>query len=121
MVTQPEARRGVPLNRAFDSTEEFLHDVPSDVLAEVMAHGETEQTDKIGNQPCPFDTWPDIPTRFVLCRDDRFFPAAYLRRVARERLGIEHPDEIGGGQCPAFSRPAELVAALERIRVEELS
>lgn len=113
-------RRGVPLNRDFDATEEFLHDVPADVLAVVMAHGEPQQTDKIGEQPCPFTAWPDIPTRFILCRDDRFFPADYLRRVARERLGIESPDEIGGGHCPAFSRPRELVDALERIRHEEL-
>ena len=40
-------------------------------------------------------------------RDDRMFPPRYLRRVARERLGIT-PDEIDGGHTPALSRPQEL-------------
>jgi hypothetical protein len=53
-----------------------------------------------------------VPTRYLLCRDDRLFPAAWTRRVVRERLGIA-PDEIGGGHCPALSRPQELADRLE--------
>jgi pimeloyl-ACP methyl ester carboxylesterase len=56
-----------------------------------------------------------VPTKFVLCRDDRFFPAEFLGRVVRERLGIE-PDEITSGHLPALSQPAELVRLLERYR-----
>jgi pimeloyl-ACP methyl ester carboxylesterase len=63
-------------------------------------------------EPWPLDAWPDVPTRFLLCRDDRFFPASFLRRVARERLGIT-PDEIDGGHCVALSRPVELADRLE--------
>jgi hypothetical protein len=51
----------------------------------------------------------------VLSRDDRFFPAEWMRGVVKDRLGIE-PDEIDGGHCPALSRPQELVDLLERIR-----
>ena len=57
--------------------------------------------------------WPDVPTRFLLCRDDRFFPAAFQRRVVRERLGFE-PDEMDGGHLPALSRPHELTQRLLR-------
>lgn len=42
---------------------------------------------------------PSIPTHLVLCRDDRFFPAAWLRNVVRARLRIE-PDELGSGHNP---------------------
>jgi len=63
-------------------------------------------------EPWPLAAWPDVPTRFLLCRDDRFFPTAFLRRVAEERLGIT-PDEIDGGHCVALSRPVELADRLE--------
>ena len=43
------------------------------------------------------DAWPDVPTRFLLCRDDRMFPASFQRRMVRERLGIV-PDEMAGGR-----------------------
>jgi pimeloyl-ACP methyl ester carboxylesterase len=52
-----------------------------------------------------------VPTRFIACRDDRFFPAAWLRGVVRDRLGIE-PAEIPGGHCAFLSRPRALAAAL---------
>jgi pimeloyl-ACP methyl ester carboxylesterase len=63
------------------------------------------------SEPAPFTAWPDVPTRLILCRDDRLFPASYVRRVARERLGIT-PDEIAGGHTPALSRPEELAGRL---------
>jgi phenylalanine-4-hydroxylase len=50
-------------------------------------------------------------------RDDRMFPATWMREVVRERLGIE-PDEIDGGHCPALSRPHELAERLEMYRGE---
>ena len=52
-----------------------------------------------------------MPTRFLLCRDDRFFPADFQRRVVRERLGIV-PDEMDGGHLPALPAPQELADRL---------
>jgi pimeloyl-ACP methyl ester carboxylesterase len=63
----------------------------------------------------PSPAWPEVPTRFLLCRDDRFFPPEFLRRVVRERLGIV-PDEIDGSHCVALSRPRELADRLEGYR-----
>lgn len=57
--------------------------------------------------------WPEVPTRFVLCRQDRVLPPDFLRGVVRERLGIE-PEEIDGSHCVALSRPAALADVLER-------
>jgi hypothetical protein len=42
-----------------------------------------------------------------VARDDRFFPAEFQRRIARERLGIE-ADEMPGGHLVALSQPDEL-------------
>ncbi|MGY1653364.1 alpha/beta fold hydrolase [Geodermatophilus sp. SYSU D01119] len=53
-----------------------------------------------------------MPTRVLAGRDDRFFPPALQRRVARERLGLE-VGEVAGGHLCALSRPAELAACLD--------
>lgn len=92
----------------------FYHDVPGALAEEAVRHGR-RQAESIGDAPWPLDAWPAVPVRFLLCRDDRLFPAAWLRGVVRERLGIT-PDEIDGGHCPALARPAELVDRLETFR-----
>jgi pimeloyl-ACP methyl ester carboxylesterase len=55
--------------------------------------------------------WPEVPTRFLLCRQDRLFPPDLQRRVAQARLGII-PDEIDSGHLPALSQPKELARRL---------
>jgi pimeloyl-ACP methyl ester carboxylesterase len=88
----------------------FYHDVSPELASEALKRGR-EQSDTPTREPWPLDGWPDVPTRFVLCRDDRLLPADFLRRVVRERLGIA-PDELDGGHCIALSRPAELAERL---------
>ena len=88
---------------AGDPVAVFYHDVPPALAEEALNHGRG-QAEAPGSEPFPLAAWPDVPTRYLLCRDDRLFPAAWSRRVARERLGLE-PDEIAGGHCPALSRP----------------
>lgn len=92
----------------------FLHDVPPDLAAEALRRGRDQSSTPMEG-PWPLTAWPDVPTRFLLCRDDRFFPAGFMRRVVRERLGIS-PDEIDGSHCVALSRPADLVERLEAYR-----
>jgi pimeloyl-ACP methyl ester carboxylesterase len=99
-----------------DLTELFLHDVPDDVAAGSAEHV-VPQAEGVFADPWPLDAWPDVPTRFLLCRDDRFFPAEFQRRVVRERLGFE-PDEMDGGHLPALSRPHELAQRLLRYLAE---
>jgi pimeloyl-ACP methyl ester carboxylesterase len=106
---------GRELGAEFDPIAEFLHDVPADVVA-ASIHHVRNQSGTPFEQPWPLDTWPDVPTRFLLCRDDRFFPAEFQRRVVEERLGIT-PDEIDGGHLPALSRPRELAQCLEAYRL----
>jgi len=108
-------RDGRSVDGDFDAMEEFLHDVAPEVAAELMARGQRPQSGTPFEKPWPLDAWPDVPTRFLLCRDDRFFPAAFMRRVVRERLAIT-PDEIDGGHLPALARPRELVERLEAYR-----
>ena len=119
---QPQARRaqaerdGRSVDGEFDPVAEFLHDVPSDVIAAGWDHV-SEQSDAPFATPWPLDAWPDVPTRFVLGRHDRFFPADFQRRQVHERLGIE-PDEIDTGHLPALAKPKELASMLLRYEAE---
>ena len=101
---RPPARDGRDPDELVDQM--FLHDVPADVVAESVAHL-YEQSGTPFERPWPLAAWPAVPTRFLLCRDDRFFPAEFQRRVVRERLGIV-PDEMSGGHLPALAHPVEL-------------
>jgi pimeloyl-ACP methyl ester carboxylesterase len=103
-------REGRDPDREFDPVEMFLHDVPHDVAARSAEHVRTQSETPFA-QPWPLDAWPAVPTRFVLCRHDRLFPAEFQRRVVRERLGIV-PDEIDSGHLPALSRPDDLATRL---------
>jgi pimeloyl-ACP methyl ester carboxylesterase len=99
----------------FDVKHTFFHDVPPDVTAEAFRRGAKQQSDTPFQKPWPLRAWPQVPTKFLLCREDRFFPAPFMRRVVKERLGFT-PDEMEGGHLVALSRPAELVERLEAYR-----
>jgi pimeloyl-ACP methyl ester carboxylesterase len=89
----------------------FYQDVPPELASEALKRGREQSEARMG-EASPLKSWPDVPTRVLLCREDRLFLPAYLRRVARERLGTT-PDEIDGGHAPALSRPKELAERLE--------
>ncbi len=108
-------RDGRSLDSEFDVVSEFFHDVPEDVRAEVLARGEPRQSDTPFQKPWPLAGWPDVATKAIICRHDRFFPADFQRRVLRERLGIT-AEEMDGGHCAAWSRPIELASRLDRLR-----
>jgi pimeloyl-ACP methyl ester carboxylesterase len=72
---------------------------------------ERDEASRALQEPWPLEAWPDTPTRYLLCLDDRMFPAAWARRHARERLGPE-ADEIDGGHYITLSRPTELTDRL---------
>ncbi len=96
----------------FDLDIYFLHDVPADVVAAGEGHAFPEADIAFG-QPCAIERWPEVPTRVLAGHDDRFFPLAFQRRVARERLGAEL-QAVPGGHLVALSRPAELTDQLVR-------
>jgi pimeloyl-ACP methyl ester carboxylesterase len=109
------ARDGRGLAADEDLRDAFFHDVSPEVTAEAWARGEPRQAETPFAQPWPLPKWPEVPTRFLQGRDDRFFPAEFQRRVVRERLDIA-PDEMPGGHLVALSRPKELADRLEAYR-----
>jgi pimeloyl-ACP methyl ester carboxylesterase len=105
-------------NAGYEETgydDAFYHDVPPALAAEARRR-ERNESSKALQEPWPLEQWPGTPTRYLLCRDDRMFAAAWARRHARERLGLE-ADEIDGGHYLSLSRPRELADRLHAYAV----
>jgi hypothetical protein len=82
----------------------FYNGMPRPLAEQALHKGGRGESSTVWNTPWPLDGWPNVPTKFILCKDDRFFPAAYLRRLAQQRLGIM-PDEVPGCHGAALSHP----------------
>jgi pimeloyl-ACP methyl ester carboxylesterase len=89
----------------------FYHDVPRKLAEEAVSKERAHPSTAAMDTPYPLTAWPDVPTKFVLCREDRFFPPEFFRRLVPERLRI-NPDEIAAGHCVALSHPKELADIL---------
>jgi len=60
----------------------FLHDIPPDILEEVMAAESEDPVESLFTQPFGLDRWPDVPTTVLADRQDRLFPFDFQVRVA---------------------------------------
>ena len=104
-IASPNEAPGGP---KFDEAWYFLHDVPESVLASAPPVRPQSRS----AFAAPFSpAWPDIPTRVIAGRDDRFFPLDFQRRIARSRLGLE-VEVVPGGHLVALSHPVELAELL---------
>lgn len=110
-AVEEQARHDGGLTGSDDPFVAFYHDVPRALAEEAMGK-ERSESHAAFNSPWPLDSLPAVPTRFVVCTEDRFFPAPFMRRVAAERLGVV-PDEIAAGHGIALSRPHELADVLD--------
>ncbi|MGC0421096.1 alpha/beta fold hydrolase [Embleya sp. AB8] len=115
-MRENDEREGRAVDAGFDPLVYFLHDVPQAVIDESLAH-QHGQSGAVFDTPWWLPTWPDVPTRVLVGRDDRFFPVGFQRRVAQARLGFL-PDEMPGGHLLALGHPVELADRLEAYRTE---
>jgi pimeloyl-ACP methyl ester carboxylesterase len=109
-AAQEQAERDGGQTGNDDPLVAYYNGVPRPLAEEVQRRSRDESTTAY-RTPWPLDAWPEVPTKFVLCQDDHFFPPDFLRRVAQERLGIR-ADEIPGCHCVALSHPSELADRL---------
>jgi pimeloyl-ACP methyl ester carboxylesterase len=107
-------REGRDPDAPFDLETTFLHDLPEDVIAELLSRPEPEQADRTFEEPWPLDAWPDVPTTVLAGTRDRLFPLDLVERLARERLGLDHVDTVDSGHLAALVRPEEVAAWLDR-------
>ena len=74
----------------------YYHDVPADLAEEAMRRERNHPSSAAYYQPWPLEAMPPVPTKFVLGTEDRCFPAALMRRLSQDRLGV-----VPDGQLPA--------------------
>jgi len=110
---------GLPPETADDEVALYFHDVAAEVVEEAADHI-PEQTMTPMVQAWPLESWPDVPTRALIGRDDRLFPAEFQLRVAKDRLGLDG-DVIEGGHMVALSNPGEVADRLETFRREAVA
>jgi hypothetical protein len=103
---------------ARDDVATYYQDVPPELSAEALRRAREHPSERAYVEPWPLSRWPPVRTHVLLCRDDRFLPAGWLRDLARERLGVD-ADEIDGGHCPMLSRPADLARRLAAYAAQE--
>ena len=65
-------------------------------------------------EPCPLTAWPDVPSSYVLCRDDGAVGAEWARQAARERLGVV-AQELSGAHSPFLAQPVALAELLDHV------
>lgn len=92
----------------------YFHDVSPELVEEAAKH-DADQSMTPMEQSWPLRAWPDVPTRVLIGRDDRMFPAKFQLRIAQERLGIDG-EIIPGGHMAALSHPREVADRLEEVR-----
>ncbi|MFE4518329.1 alpha/beta fold hydrolase [Kitasatospora sp. NPDC056783] len=114
---EADRARGVAEGADEDVRSLVVHDTPAALVEEFLAEHQRQQAPTPFAAPWPLTAWPEVPTRYLLSADDRFFPAAFLRRHVEERLGLR-PDEMPGDHCPMLGHPKELAERLEAYRAE---
>jgi hypothetical protein len=105
-----EAQLAAAAEGGWGADELFYNGVDPAVVAEEVERGQSG-TPMEAPWPGPL---PDVPTTFVLFRDDRFFPESWMRGVVADRLGGQ-PDVIPGGHMAMLSHPRELVDELVEV------
>lgn len=110
-AAEAQAARDGGLTGNADPLVGFYHDVPRDVAEEAMRRERAHPSEAAMAAAWPLTSWPDVPTRVIVCTEDRFFPPDFLRELARMRLDVI-ADEIRASHCVALSRPEDLASML---------
>jgi pimeloyl-ACP methyl ester carboxylesterase len=98
--TDPTKDTGVAMQFLFHDCSPEVTQWALTTLHLMYAHGALTKA-------CPLDKWPEVPSSYVLCKEDRTLNPSWWRVAARQRLGCV-PLEIDAGHCRHVSRPAEL-------------
>jgi pimeloyl-ACP methyl ester carboxylesterase len=112
-AVREQAARDGGLTGNDDPYVSFYHDVPRPLAEAAMSRERRHPSAAAMREPFPLTALPAVPTGFVLCTQDRFFPPEFMRRQVAQRLGITS-DDIEAGHCVALSRPIELADILQR-------
>ena len=72
------------------------------------------QSYRVMQEITPLEAWPEVPSRSILCREDRALNPAWVRSESLDRLGTRAV-ELAGGHSPFLTRARELAQVLDGI------
>ncbi len=102
-----------------DTIALFYHDVPLELASEALKRSRTQSEARMG-EPSPLREWPDVPTRVLLCRDDRLFCPEPRQGTGRPSRGIRggtgHRLEIVANTVSAKGRPGDVGRAVVEMK-----
>ncbi len=111
----PQATGAGPFGLTWESVREgFYHDCPESLAREAF-RTLRHQSFTVFTERCPLTIWPEVPSTYVLMKDDRALEVGWVRRNAVDR-GAEVID-MDGGHSPFLARPTELSDVLSDIAV----
>lgn len=93
-----------------DAIATYYHDCEPEVARRAVRRLRRQHW-AVTRERTPLAEWPEVPIVSIVASEDRALVPAYLRRLARDRLGVE-PAAIPGGHSPFLSRPRELAELL---------
>jgi pimeloyl-ACP methyl ester carboxylesterase len=103
----PQATGEGPFGLTWESVrDEFYHDCP-EPLAQKAFDELRHQSFTVFIERCPIERWPEVPSTYILMKDDRALEVCWVRRNAVDRLGADLV-EMDGGHWPFLARPAAL-------------
>jgi pimeloyl-ACP methyl ester carboxylesterase len=91
--------------------ERFFHRCDPADADWAMAHLRRQSVTPF-EETTPLDGWPDVPSRYVVCSEDRAVRPEWSRAAARKRLATEPVELAGSDHSPFLSRPVELAAMI---------
>src|SRR5215218_3767715 len=106
-----DRREGRDPDAPFDVMATFLHDVPAEIVDRLFERGDRPQSGRPFESANTAIAWRAIPLGVIAGTRDRFFPIEFMRRLSRERAGVE-PVAIDAGHLLALSKPEELAGAI---------
>ena len=103
-----------PFNNEQAAFRFLFHDCEPDVASWALTTRTSWYPDGLYSEVCPLKSWPDVPSSYIVCTDDRTIRPEWARRAARALLGVE-AIALPGGHCPQVSRPKRLAEVLSAL------
>lgn len=93
---------------------QFMYADCDDETAENAIRRLRPQAQSPYSKPCSLDSYPSVPTTYIVCSQDRLVNPAWSREFAITGLGAELV-ELPGSHSPFMSRPVDLADILDEM------
>jgi pimeloyl-ACP methyl ester carboxylesterase len=108
---RPDFRQVRPPIGAAVAQHYLFHDCAPEVIPWAVSTLRIMYAKQALIEKSPLKKWPQLPSSYISCTEDRTINPVWWEAAARERLHID-PIQMKAGHAPNVSRPGELAEAL---------